>query len=54
MIISTEPEIDWEGHTLAIDPQEGAGRFPFQKHSAAKEPLSGSVMLDAACNGVIR
>ena len=54
MIISTDPETDLGEHTLAIDPQERAGGFPFRKHSTAEEPLSGSIVLDTACDGVIR
>ena len=57
-IISTEPEMDWEerweGHTFAIDPQERGSGFPFRKYSTTKEPLSGTIMLDAACDGVVR
>ena len=53
-----EPAMDWEEpleeHTFAIDPQERASGFPFREYSAAKEPLSRSIMLDAACDGVIR
>jgi hypothetical protein len=45
--------MDWEEHTLAIDPQERASGFPFRKYSAAKEPLSGSIVLDTARDAVI-
>ena len=54
MIISTDPETDLGEHTFAIDPQERASEFPFRKHSTAEEPLSGSIVLDTACDGVIR
>jgi hypothetical protein len=53
MVISTEPGVDLEGHTLAVDPQERARGFPFGKYSATKEPLSGSIVLNAACDAVI-
>ena len=53
MIISTEPGTDWKQHTLAINPQERAIGLPFGKDAAAKEPLSGSIVLDTACDGVI-
>jgi hypothetical protein len=53
MIISTEPGMDQKEHTLAIDPQERASGFPFRKGAAAKEPLSGSIVLDTACDGMI-
>ena len=43
-----------EEHTLAIDPQERSSGFPFQKHSTAKEPLSRTFVLDAACDSMIR
>ena len=51
---------DWEKigneygeHTFAIDPQERAGGFPFRKDPATKEPLSRSIVLDAARDVVI-
>ena len=53
MVISTVPEIDEKEHTLAIYPQERTSGFPFRKYSAAKEPLSGSIMLDTTCDDVI-
>jgi hypothetical protein len=53
MIISTEPGMDWEEHTLAVDPQERASGFPFRKDATAKEPLSASIVLDTASDGVI-
>ena len=53
MVISTDTEMDLGEHTLAIDPQERASGFPFQKHSTAKEPFGGSIMLDTACDGMI-
>ena len=53
IIIGTEPVADWKEPTLAIDPQERAIGFPFGKDAAAKEPLSGSIVLDTACDGVI-
>ena len=53
MIISTEPGTDWKEGTFAINPQESANGFPFGKDAAAKEPLSGSIMLDTACDDVI-
>jgi hypothetical protein len=52
--MSTEPGIGWEGHTLAIDPQERSLGFPFGKYSAAKEPLSRTIVLDTARDAVIR
>ena len=54
MVISTGPETNLGEHTLAIDPQERAGGFPFRKHSTAKEPLSGTIVLDTTRDGVIR
>ena len=53
-VISTDTERDLDVHTLAIDPQERASGFPFRKDSTAKEPLSGTIVLDTACDGVIR
>ena len=53
MTISAELRIGWEEHTLAIDPQERASGFPFGEHSATKEPLSGSIVLDTACDTVV-
>ena len=47
-------EEPWEEHTFAIDPQERASGFPFREDSAAKEPLSGTIVLDTTCDGVIR
>ena len=54
IIISIEPGMDWEEHTLAIDPQKRASGFPFREHPATKEPLSGSIMLDSARDAVVR
>jgi hypothetical protein len=54
MVVSTEPGIDWKDHTLAIDPQERASGFPFGKYTAAKEPLSGTIVLDTARDAVVR
>ena len=54
MIISTEPGTDWKAHTLAIDPQERAIGLPIGKDAAAEEPLSGSIVLDTACDSMIR
>ena len=53
MDISIDPGMGWQEHTLAIDPQERASGFPFRKHSTAKEPFSGSIVLDTACDDVI-
>ena len=53
MIISAEPGTDWKEHTLSIDPQERTIGFPLRKDAATKEPLSGSIVLDTACDGVI-
>ena len=44
---------EWRRHTLSMDPQEGASGFPLPKDSAAKEPLSCSVMLNTARDAVI-
>ena len=54
MVVSPDPETDLGEHTLAIDPQERASGFPFRKYSTAKEPLSRTIVLDAASDGVIR
>ena len=54
MVVSTDSEMDSGERTLAIDPQERANGFPFRKHSTAKEPLSRTIVLDAASDGVIR
>jgi hypothetical protein len=54
MLIGSVSEMDWKGHTLSIDPQERAGGLPFGKYSAAKEPLSGTIVLDTARDAVIR
>ena len=53
MIISAELGADWKEHTLSINPQERSIGFPLRKDAATKEPLSGSIVLDTACDGVI-
>ena len=53
VIISTEPGTEWKEHTLSIYPQERASGLPFRKDAAAKEPLSGTIVLDTTRDGVI-
>jgi hypothetical protein len=45
---------EWEEHTFAVDPQEGANGLPFRKDTALREPLRRSPMVDVGCNVVIR
>ena len=42
-----------EGHTFAMDPQEGADRLPFAKHTALKEPLGSFFVVKIAGNVLI-
>jgi hypothetical protein len=50
-----QERIEDEGgeHTFAMNPQESANRFPIRKDPAPKEPLSGSIMLNAARDVVV-
>ena len=42
-----------EEHTFAIDPQEGAIRLPFAKHTALEEPLGSFPVVKIAGNVLI-
>ena len=42
-----------EEHTFAMDPQEGASRLPFAKHTALEEPLGRFPVMKIAGDVVI-
>ena len=42
-----------EEHTFAIDPQEGAIRLPFTKHTTLEEPLGSFPVVEIASDVVI-